>query len=106
MKRIALTNENGAWFDADKAELYKEATYHDGRNFISKATGSQWHHEAVYVTASGKFILNCWSNYQGSQETYELVSKEHAARWFAKQSFADEDIPELFREEVRSFEVE
>jgi hypothetical protein len=105
MNRIALTDGTGQWFDADKAELYKENTFHDGRNWISKATGSQWEHEAIYVTKSGKFILNHYSNFQGSRETYELISKEDAAAWFAKQSFSDDEIPEVFRKEVAELEI-
>jgi len=106
MKRIALTNENGSWFDADKAELYKEDSNHDGKNWISAATGSQWSHEAIYVTKSGKFILNCYSDYQGSSESYEVISKEKAARWFAKQSFSDESIPDIFLSEVAKLEIQ
>lgn len=105
MKRIALTDGTGQWFDEDKAEVYKEDTFHDGRNWISKATGSQWEHESIYVTKSGKFILNHYSNFQGSRETYDLISKEDAAAWFAKQGFSDDDIPEVFRKEVVELEI-
>lgn len=105
MKRVSLTDGSGRWFDLDKAEEYKENSFHDGRNFISKATGSQWEHEAIYITAGGKFILNHWSNWQGSVETYEEISADEAARWFAKQGFDDDDIPEVFREGVYSFEI-
>jgi len=106
MNRIALTDGSGKWFDSDKAECYKEDTYHDGINLISKATGSQWEHEAIYLTKGGTFILNHWSNYQGSRETYEEISKEEAARWFAKQEFSDDDIPAVFHEKVHELEIE
>ncbi len=106
MKRVSLTNGNGAWFDADKAELYKENTYHNGNNWISKATGDQFTHEFIFMTKSGKFILNCWSQWQGSVETYEEISKEEAAAWFAKQDFQDNEIPEVFRSEIAALEIE
>lgn len=106
MKRIALTSENGAWFDAEKAELYKEDKWWNGNNWISSATGSQFEHEAIYITKSGKFILNSWSDFQGSQESYELITKEDAARWFAKQGFGDDEIPDVFAKEVASLEIE
>lgn len=106
MKRVSLTNGNGQWFDSEKAECYKESSYHDGRNFISKATGSQWEHEAIFVTKGGKFILNHWSNWQGSVETYKEISKKEAAEWFGKQDFQDEDIPDVFLEDVMKLEVE
>ncbi len=105
MKRIAITDYSGSWFDADKAECYKEDSYHDGRNFISKATGSQWEHEAIYITKSGKFILNHWSNWQGSSETYEIVDRDYVARWFGKQGFKDEDLPEIFKEDISKLEI-
>lgn len=106
MKRVSLTNGNGQWFDSEKAEIYKENSYHDGRNFISKATGSQWEHEAIFVTKGGKFILNHWSNWQGSVETYEEINKTEAAEWFAKQDFQDDEIPDIFLGEVAKLEVE
>ena len=105
MKRVAITGLSGQWFDADKADYYREKSYNDGRNFISKATGSQTEHEAIYITAGGKFILRCWSNWQGSRETYEIINKEEAAGWFAKQEFSDDEIPEIFKKEVYNLEI-
>lgn len=106
MKRVALTDGSGQWFDAEKAEIYKESTFHDGRNWISKATGSQFAHEAIYVTKSGKFIINHWSDYQGTRETFELISTEDAAAWFAKQSFSDDEIPSQFQSAVSELEIQ
>jgi hypothetical protein len=42
MRRQALTDGTGRWFDLDKAERFEEATFWDGRNRISLATKSQW----------------------------------------------------------------
>ena len=106
MKRVSLTDGSGQWFDSEKAECYKENFYHDGRNFISKATGSQFEHETVYITKGGKFILNGWSNWQGSVETYKIISKEEAAEWFGKQGFQDSEIPDIFLDEVYKLEIE
>jgi len=106
MKRVSLTDQSGQWFDSEKSEIYKENTYHDGKNWISKATGSQWEHEAVHVTKGGKFILNHWSNFQGSTETYEEITKEQAAEWFAKQDMQDNEIPDVFLEEVMKLEID
>jgi hypothetical protein len=85
MKRIALTDNSGNWFDADKAEMIKEDTYWDGHNWISKATGSQWQHECLFRTKGGKWVLNHYSDYQGSKETYITISDQRAAEWLAKQ---------------------
>ena len=84
MARIALTDGSGKWFSTETAECISEETFHDGRNWISKATGSQWEHESLYRTAGGKFILNHWSNYQGSRETYEEIKATQAAIWLSK----------------------
>ena len=106
MKRVSLTDRSGQWFDSEKAEFYKENIYHDGRNFISMATRSQFEHETIYITKSGKFILNHWSNWQGSVETYEIISKDDAAEWFGKQGFQDNEIPDIFLDEVYKLEIE
>jgi hypothetical protein len=105
MKRIALTDGSGKWFDANKARKFEEETFWNGNNHISKATGSQTEHETMYVTASGLFVLNCWSQWQGSVDTFELVSKGTAANWFARQGFADEDMPEELVEQVYGLEL-
>ena len=106
MERIALTDGSGKWFDSEKAEFYGEKSYHDGSNWISKATGSQWEHEAVYLTKGGVFVLTHWSDFQGSRDTYVEISKEEAAVWFAKQGFSDDVIPEVFLGEVYNLEIQ
>ena len=93
MQRIALTDEfgnpTGTWFDADRAIRYAEDEDWDGSNFISRATGSQWNHEALYRTASGRWILNGWSAYQGSTETYYEISPSRAEDWLIANDHAD-----------------
>ena len=84
MTRIALTNETGHWFDTDKAEHFDESTYFNGQNHISNATGDQWTHQRLYRTTSGRWILNSWSQWQGSSESYEEISNEEAAKWFVR----------------------
>lgn len=81
--RVTLTDGSGRWFSQKKAELFNEATYHDGRNSISKATGSQFKHEALYRTKGGRFILNQYADIQGSRESYEEISNVEAAIWFS-----------------------
>ena len=105
MKRVALTDGSGQWFDSDKAEKFSEKSYWNGNNHISKATGSQWEHESVYLTKGGKWILNHWSQHQGSRETYEVVSDQEASEWFARQEFSDEEIPAALHEGVYGCEI-
>jgi len=94
MKRIPISESNGKWFDADKAELFKENQYHDGKNWISEATNSQWLHEAIYLTRTGVYVLNCYSDSPVSRDTYKVISMQAAANWFSKQWFPLESIPD------------
>jgi len=106
MTRVALTDGSGAWFDTDKAVKFSEATYWNGNNHISKATGSQWEHEALYFTASGNWVKNCWTAYDGDQGSYRQVEQSEAVRWLCTQEiFAGEqfeELPEAVREAVLS----
>ena len=98
MKRQAITNTNGKWFDLETAELYSENQEHNGSNWISLVTGSQFKHESLYRTSGGKWILNCWSNFQGTTETYELISREQASKWFTKQMTEKYNMPQELEE--------
>lgn len=85
MKRIALTDGSGKWFDEEKAEKFEEKIEGNGNNSSSKATGSQWNHEKLFRTASGKWILNQGSQMQDSLkiyiEMYKEISDDEAAKW-------------------------
>lgn len=96
MAKCVLTDGSGGWFDSEKAICFKENTRWDGRNYISNATGSQWDHEALYFTKSGNWVLNCWSQWQGSTETYERIDEATAMRWLISQEcWGDEGINQL-----------
>ena len=82
-ERIALTDGSGKWFQRDKAQEWDEDTDWNGNNHISRATGSQWEHQRLYRTASGRWILHHWSQYQGTLETYEEIDDNTAARWLS-----------------------
>jgi hypothetical protein len=81
MQRIVLTDGSARWFDREKAERFEETTHWNGNNHISDATGSQWEHEALYRTAGKKWVLHHWSQWQGSEPTWEEIDAEAAARW-------------------------
>lgn len=102
MSRKAITNGNGQWFDTDKATVYKEETSWNGHNHISKATGSQFDHEWLFLTSSGKWVLNKWSNYQGSGESYEIISEDEATVWFLEQSM---ELPEQLKGKDAAYEI-
>lgn len=69
------------WFDADKAIQYDEATEWDGSNRVSKATGIYSEHQALYRTASGRWVLNSWSQWQGRPDIYEFIDEARAREW-------------------------
>lgn len=105
MHRIALTDEYGnataTWFDRDRATKYDESTRWDGNNHVSMATGSQWDHEALYLTASGRYILNRWSQWEGCADTYCEITEAEAIAWLLAQGHEDA-VPQ---EEVDAREV-
>lgn len=81
MKRIALTDGSGRWFDREKSIHFDEDTYWNGHNHISKATGSQWEHQRLYRTAGGRWILASWSAYQEVRDSYEEINDAAATVW-------------------------
>lgn len=94
---------NGQWFDADSAVVFKENSIFDGRNRISVNSGSQWEHETLYYTKSGKWVLNSWSDYQGTIETYRIFGASSAVRWLVINEATEEELsllPEGVRLEV------
>ena len=82
MKRQAIGN--GSWFNLETAKFFGEETEFDGHNQISVNTGSQWEHEDLYRTAKGSWVLNHWSQYQGTQATWESINSTEAVAWLIK----------------------
>ena len=87
--------DNGTWFDRSAATEYTEDTWWDGKNHISKATGSQWDHEELYKTAKGKWVKRWWSQWQGSGESWEIISEKAAYTWLIKNGEPDAVPPEF-----------
>lgn len=92
--RTLLTDGSGRWFDEANATSFEEDTNFDGNNHISVNTRSQWVHEQLYVTDSGMWILNRWSQWQGSRETYLGISEDEAMDWLNQNSIDIDDLPE------------
>ena len=82
MKRQAL--DNGTWFDLDSAECFGEELRWDGPNQISVATGSQWEHQDLYRTKSGRWVVHAWSQWQGILPTWSEISNQEAAKWLVR----------------------
>lgn len=98
MARVNIFNEFRelvGWFDDEKAESFQEATWWDGNNHISIATGSQWDHEALYRTVGGRWVLRFWSQWQGRPETYRFLTDSEAETWLLKNEY-DEAVERFF----------
>lgn len=89
MKRISLTDGSGKWFDRARATEYEEDTDWNGSNEISVATGSEWDHEALYLTASGSYILHSWSDRDDVSGSFEPVDGEFAYDWLIRNGYHD-----------------
>lgn len=101
MGRTFLT-DGVTWFDESKATCYKEEVYFDGRNRVSVNTRDQWHHQELFLTAKGKWILHQWSQWQGSTDSYEEITPDQAAIWLARNKY---EIPENLQHHVDKLEV-
>ncbi|MGH3693226.1 MAG: hypothetical protein ACRDRX_04370 [Pseudonocardiaceae bacterium] len=69
------------WFDPDKARWFTEEADWDGSNNVSVATGVYSEHQMLYRTKGGRWVLHCWSQWQGTMPSYEFVSDERAREW-------------------------
>ena len=107
MNKKTITLEDGqavGWFDADAAHLIEEGDWWNGSDRISLATGSQWNHERLAITAKGAYIICAWSNQSGIGSTNEPITAAQAAVWLMKNETADEEIeklPDAIREELK-----
>lgn len=102
MKRIALSD--GGWFDAETAVEFQESTWWNGSNHISAATQDQWLHEKLFFTRGGTWVLNCWSQWQGTPERYSRITERKAVAWLISQGHSDLEkllrLPEKVRASV------
>ena len=63
----------------DAAQSWKEATFWDGKDIISRATGSQRLHQTLYKTREGRYYLIHTSEIADSHATW--LSSQQAAQW-------------------------
>lgn len=79
---MKLKMEDGTVVDTDRAtKSWTEATFFDGHNMISRATGDQWLHQTLYRSRKGRYYVVHESQWQGSRPHAEWVSPEAAAAW-------------------------
>lgn len=68
-------------FETDTATLYREDTHWDGQNNRSVHSGGQHHHEGLYRTEGGRWVLHTWSQWVGIADTYAFISDDAAKDW-------------------------
>lgn len=102
MKRIALTDDTGRWFNEESATMWEEGTRWDGNNHVSKHTSGQFYHQRLFRTASGIWVLNSYSQYEKDPETYEEITTAEAAGWLA---IAEIDPPKEAEKEFAALEL-
>ncbi len=69
---------------------WEESTHWDGHNHVSDATGSQWEHETLYLSAKGRWYVEHTSQWQGSEPSARYVDDREAAAWLLS---CDHDVP-------------
>ena len=96
MTRIKITcpdrRETLGWFnpDAPGCITFVEDRNFNGSNWISVATGSQWSHESLTLTAKTRRWVICeWSQWQGSTEIHRFASEPEAFRWLLANDGVD-----------------
>jgi len=75
----------------NSTNCWEEETFFDGNNTISKATGSQWHHQTLFRSRKGRYWIECTSQWQGDRDRAEWLSPEDATRWLLLN---DHELPE------------
>ena len=92
--------EDDTVIDTDKAKQeWKEATFWNGQNHISKATNDQWLHQTLYLSAKDRYYILHSSQWQGSRDTVEFVDRGQAAVWLlANEHRLPDDLQEFEKE--------
>jgi hypothetical protein len=72
------TGQIVGWFNVNKAQCVQEAKDWNG---VSRATCVQGFHEALYLTAMGRWVMYSWSDVQGGNQSYHLMQDQRAHRW-------------------------
>lgn len=101
MKRIALSDGSGHWFDIDAAKSWKESVDDNERDRRDREDPQE---EKLYLTSNGSFVSYHWS-WNMRDGLYFPMDQEKATRWLIANGFQSE-IPKLdLRPEERQLEV-
>lgn len=83
MDRTTITGPEGQlwWFDRDKADEFEETTRWDGHSRVSIPAGGGYAHERLYHTAGGRWVLERYSQWEGTPRTFEYIANDEARDW-------------------------
>jgi hypothetical protein len=80
---------DGTIVNSEKAvQQWQEATDWNGSNHISRATGTQWDHQCLFLSSKGRFWLLATSQWQGSTASGRYVDNAEAAAWLLENDHA------------------
>jgi len=65
-------------------QSWEEGRDWDGNNHISRATGSQWDHETLYLSSKGRYYVIHTSQWQGSLPSTRWLTPQEAAEWLIR----------------------
>lgn len=94
---------DGQWFNPNSSQMWMEGSYWNGHDHVSRSTGSTTEHQALYLTASKKWILNSYSDFHTSNQEYRILSDQEAAEWFVKNEL--DTFPESLKEYINRLEI-
>jgi hypothetical protein len=91
---------DGTVVDTEKAAAsWKEARDWDGRNMISRATGSPFTRETLYKSRRGRYYIVFTSNWEGQLSSARWITEKEAARWLLVMGHSlPEDLADLAEE--------
>ena len=81
----------GGWFDASASDLITDIYWYYGGH--SKTKQAPKTREYLYITHTGRFILNCWAARGKESEVFYEISREHATHWLFLNRIDPKDVP-------------
>lgn len=78
------------WFNEESATEIAERTEWDGRNQVSvHQLADEFHHQSLYRTKGGRWVLCTWSQWDGHEARYEFVDDATAKEWLIVNGSGD-----------------
>lgn len=92
---------DGKILDTGKAvDHWKEERDFDGKNHVSRATGSQWEHEELFLSSKGTFWLLESNDWQGLRSKARVLTPLEASRWLLIMGYGLPNVLASFEDEL------